>query len=80
MILSGALIPLWFLPSALVDIVELTPFSSIFYTPIQIYLGMIPRDDMLLSMLRQAAWIVILYGIGHLLWKRATRKLVVQGG
>lgn len=80
MILSGALIPLWFMPPWLSNFIKLTPFDSIFYTPIQIYLGMIPAEEIASSLIRQSLWVIVLYAAGHVLWKAASRKLVVQGG
>ncbi|MCD1258645.1 ABC-2 family transporter protein [Paenibacillus athensensis] len=80
MIFSGALIPLWFMPQWLIDFIKLTPFDSIFYTPIRIYLGQIPHEEIWTSMLRQVIWVVLLFAIGQLLWKAAAKKLVVQGG
>jgi ABC-2 type transport system permease protein len=77
---SGALIPLWYMPQAMVDFIELTPFGSIFYTPIAIYLGMIPEDQILISLAKQIIWIIVLAGLGQLLWHRATKRLVIQGG
>ncbi|HEY0828009.1 MAG TPA: ABC-2 family transporter protein [Bacilli bacterium] len=80
MIFSGALIPLWFMPQGLVNFIKLTPFDSIFYTPIRIYLGMVPADEMVSSIIRQVVWVIVLFGIGQVLWKLGTKKLVVQGG
>ncbi|WP_220471220.1 ABC transporter permease [Cohnella cholangitidis] len=80
MILSGALIPLWFMPESWQRTIELTPFAAIYSTPIQIYLGMVPENEILTSMMRQALWVVGLAAAGHVLWKAATRKLVLQGG
>ena len=42
MVLSGALVPLWFMPEWLYNIIKLTPFESIYYTPLSIYLGQVP--------------------------------------
>lgn len=80
MIFSGALIPLWFMPQWLIDFIKLTPFDSIFYTPIRVYLGMLPQNEILESMARQGVWVIILFALGRLLWKAAAKKLVVQGG
>ncbi|HEX3029387.1 MAG TPA: ABC-2 family transporter protein [Clostridia bacterium] len=79
-ILSGALVPLWFMPQWLYDFIKLTPFDSIYFTPITIYLGQVPPDEILFNILKQVFWIAILGLIGHLLWKSATKRLVVQGG
>ncbi len=80
MIFSGALLPLWFMPGWLVDFIRLTPFDSIYYIPISIYLGQVPADEIVSSILRQMVWVLILFGIGKVLWKAAAKKLVVQGG
>ncbi|SDD05680.1 ABC-2 type transport system permease protein [Paenibacillus sp. UNCCL117] len=80
MIFSGALVPIWLMPQQLVRFIEMTPFDSIFYIPIRIYLGMVPEDQILMSMLRQSVWVAVLFGAGQLLWTFAQKRLVVQGG
>lgn len=80
LIFSGALIPIWFMPQWLINFIKLTPFESIFSTPIQMYLGMIPEDEIIVNIIKQVVWLVILFGVGQLLWKLGTKKLVVQGG
>ncbi len=80
MILSGALLPLWFMPQALVDFINLTPFASIYYIPISIYLGQIPMEEIALTLAKQLIWAAGLFIAGRLLWKIAIKKLVVQGG
>jgi ABC-2 type transport system permease protein len=80
MIFSGALLPLWFMPSWLVNYIKLTPFDSIYFTPISIYLGQMPEDEIIMSITRQGIWILILFCVGQVLWKAAAKKLVVQGG
>lgn len=80
MILSGALLPLWFMPQALVHFINLTPFASIYYVPISIYLGQVPPEEIALTLFKQLIWGVVLFAIGKLLWRTATKRLVVQGG
>ena len=80
MILSGALLPLWFMPQAMVDFIKLTPFASIYYVPISIYLGQIPTEEITMALFKQLIWAVGLFIVGRLLWKSALKKLVVQGG
>lgn len=79
-VLSGSLLPLWFMPGTLRTVIAYTPFSSIYFTPVRIYLGQLSGLDMLGSMLLQGVWVVILYLIGNAFWKKGIRKLVVQGG
>lgn len=80
MILSGALLPLWFMPQAMIDFINLTPFASIYYVPITIYLGQMPMEDILLALVKQVVWALGLFIAGRLLWRSALKKLVVQGG
>ncbi len=79
-ILSGSLLPLWFMPEIVRKIVAFTPFESIYFTPIQIYLGEINGVELLKKILIQMVWIGILWIIANLFWKKGTKKLVVQGG
>ncbi len=80
MIMSGALLPLWFMPQAMVDVINLTPFASIYYIPISIYLGQIPPEEIALTIVKQLVWAGVLFVAGKLLWRTALKKLVVQGG
>lgn len=79
-VLSGSMIPLWFFPERIYDIIKLTPFDSIYYIPISIYLGQVPSNEIFENLLKQVIWIAVLGLIGHIVWKIATKKLVVQGG
>lgn len=79
-VLSGSMIPLWFMPDWMQGILDFTPFSSIYFTPIQIYLGQLSLPEILVKCVIQAVWIVLIYFAGNLLWKKGQKKLVVQGG
>ena len=79
-ILSGTLLPLWFMPAILQKIIAFTPFESIYFTPVQIYLGELSGTEILLKMAVQLLWIFILGGIATFFWKKGVKKLVVQGG
>lgn len=80
LLMSGALIPLWFMPQWLYDFIKLTPFDSIYFIPISIYLGQVPAGEIVFDLLKQVVWIMLLGTIGHFLWMAAKRKLVLQGG
>lgn len=80
MILSGAILPIWFMPQWLQDLISKTPFDSIYYIPISIYLGQVPSDEIIATILKQVIWVIILFITGQLVWTNAKRKLVVQGG
>ena len=79
-ILSGSLLPLWFMPKIVRNIIVFTPFESIYFTPIQIYLGEINGIELMKKLLIQVMWIGVLWIIANVFWKKGTKKLVVQGG
>ena len=79
-ILSGSLLPMWFMPDFLRDIISFTPFESIYFTPVRIYLGELSGMDILSGMAMQVMWIVVLAMIANVFWKKGCKKLVVQGG
>ncbi|MBO5088599.1 MAG: ABC-2 family transporter protein [Lachnospiraceae bacterium] len=79
-VLSGAMIPLWFMPDWMKKIIDFTPFSSIYFAPVQIYLGQLSYDEIACRCVLQLLWIGIIYSLGYSLWIRGQRKLVVQGG
>ncbi|MGN0142216.1 MAG: ABC transporter permease [Roseburia sp.] len=78
--LTGQLIPISFFPAAVQRVFDLMPFSSMIYTPVMIYLGKYTGKMLGLMLLKQAAWVVILYAAGSLIWRRVTKRLVVLGG
>ena len=78
--LSGAIIPLPFLPDNVRKIVEFTPFASMQNLPLRIYSGNIAGSEMLWSISLQVFWLTMLVLIGKLWIKKALKKVVVQGG
>ena len=79
-VLSGSMIPLWFMPDWMRGVIRFTPFSSIYFMPVQIYLGQLSLPEILYGFLIQFFWIVFLFSVGMFLWKKGQKKLVVQGG
>jgi len=79
-VLSGSMLPLWFMPDWMAPVMNMLPFSSIYFTPVQIYLGQLTPKEIGMKFLVQLLWIVVLYLLGNILWEKGKRKLVVQGG
>lgn len=77
---SGVLFPLYLLPPALADIFNLLPFRAMADAPIQIFTGQASGQDILSIFALQLFWIVILFILAHLMWRKAKQKLTVQGG
>lgn len=79
-VLSGSMIPLWFMPETVRRIIAFTPFEGIYFTPVQIYLGTISGGEIVAGFIKQLVWIACLMAAGFVLWNKGKRKLVVQGG
>ena len=79
-LLTGALIPLWFLPPGVASALEYLPFPGMTYTPLAIYVGEITGGDIWVSVGRQLIWVVVLLGFGAYFTNRGMKKLSIQGG
>lgn len=79
-ILSGSMIPIWFMPDILRKVIAFTPFESIYFTPVRIYLGEISGMEILKGMGIQIIWIIVLSFVANAFWKKGVKKLVIQGG
>ena len=78
--LSGAIIPLAFMPSGRATVLNILPFASLSYTPVMIYMGMYSTSQILWSFGLQIFWVVVMYGVTKRIWRSAVRHLSVQGG
>lgn len=79
-IFSGTFIPFWFFPERLAAVVQFAPFAWIGYYPGAVYLGKLDAPHVLAAFGGGCIWIVALAAIVALLWRRATLRMVVQGG
>ena len=77
---SGAWIPLWFFPNSLVVISDFLPFKYIYFVPTSIFLSKSDPTASVLLILQQFLWIIGLTLVEKFVWRKAVRKLVVQGG
>jgi len=78
--LSGAVIPLPFLPGGIRKTFELLPFASMQNTPFLIYTGNMGGEEAIVGVILQVFWLVVLFLTGKLLMKKALKKIVIQGG
>lgn len=79
-VLAGTMLPLWFMPEAVMKVIAFTPFDAIYFAPVQFYLGQLNGMEIVVPFIKQIVWIVILFFFSDLLWKKARKKLVIQGG
>lgn len=78
--LSGAIVPLAFLPSGLAAVLNFLPFASLSYTPVMIYMGMYTYPQIAMRLGLQLFWMVVMFGVSKLIWRSAVKRLAVQGG
>lgn len=78
--LSGATIPLAFMPDALRIVLTYLPFASLSYTPVMIYMEVYTGWEILFSMALQVFWLAFFVVVSKLLWKSAMKHLCLQGG
>jgi ABC-2 type transport system permease protein len=78
--LSGALIPLWFMPGWLQPIISWLPFQAQIYAPLSIWFGTTHGVDLLGTLALQLGWLLVLFLLLQSVWRRAVYKVVVLGG
>lgn len=79
-LLSGVIIPIWFFPGWLQMVLQWLPFAHIFQTPLSIYIGKYDISTCLQMMGIQVLWLAALGGVFYMAQRRATRRVLVQGG
>lgn len=77
---SGALVPLWFMPGWLSATSHALPFQAMNYTSLAIYLGRDQGGRILGDLAVQAGWLVVATLALRLVWSRALRRVISQGG
>ncbi|MGN0550668.1 MAG: ABC transporter permease [Acutalibacteraceae bacterium] len=78
--LSGATIPLAFLPDVLEKIFLFLPFASLTYTPVMIYMGMYQGLQLIYYIGLQVFWVLAFWGLSKVLWRVSVKRLCIQGG
>lgn len=79
-ILSGSVVPLWLLPSAVSGLASVLPFAAAVNTPLSIYTGRTPDASVPAALLVQCVWILVLGTAVRSVWRSAGRRVAVQGG
>jgi ABC-2 type transport system permease protein len=79
-VLSGSLIPLPLLPDWLQGMLAAQPFAGLVDIPFRIYAGHLAGLRALLSLTRQALWVIALVLVGRWLMARIMARLETQGG
>lgn len=71
---SGGYFPLSLLPAAFVSVSSLLPFAYSFFMPAQLYLRKIDLATGIKGIIVQIIWILLLYGIAAIVWKRGLKR------
>ncbi len=79
-LLSGLTLPISFFPLWAQTAMGFLPFQAINYYPSMIFAGAISGDKAMNTIGLQVIWVFIILVPITLLWRRARRKLIVQGG
>lgn len=78
--LTGKLIPISFFPAVVQKIFSFLPFTAMTYVPVMIYLGKYSPEEILIELGKQLIWVILLYLLGSLLWKKIEKRIVILGG
>lgn len=81
MLLAGAVIPLAFFPEPIRTVLEFLPFQAIYNLPLQILTNTgYSAYDYISKLAIQLFWLIILFLITKLCYKKASRHIIVNGG
>ena len=79
-VLGGQIFPLDLLPANLFRISQFLPYYYQMYFPAAILTGRLDQASAMEGMAIQAFWVIVLLGIGQLLWRRGLRRHTAVGG
>lgn len=79
-LLSGSIIPIWFFPGWLRNILSALPFAYLYQLPLDIYIGKAAGEEIVKGLAIQFIWMIVLAGLFLYCEKRVQKKIMVQGG
>jgi ABC-2 type transport system permease protein len=79
-VLSGYLVPLELFPGWVEGLARVLPFRSMLGFPVELIIGMLPRERALLELLVQWAWIAGLLLLVRGAWRAGLRRFEAFGG
>jgi ABC-2 type transport system permease protein len=77
---SGFLMPLRFFPDWVIRISYMLPFPYMFNTVIEVYLGILNRNELVQAILGQIIWTIVLISLGQFVLRLGIKRLVILGG
>ena len=79
-LLSGSIIPIWFFPKRIADVLNVLPFVYIYQLPLDIYIGSATNAEIYHRMQIQLVWVLVLGALFYILSGKSLKKVLVQGG
>lgn len=79
-IFSGTIAPITLFPEWFQKLADILPFKELMYTPINIWLGQVPINDIYFIIIKQIIWGIILYIIAKTFFNHAVKKITINGG
>jgi len=80
LLLSGRIIPAWFLPEPLQKVLQVLPFQHIYQTPLSLYIGKTTLRDAVPVLLIQLLWVLGLALLIDQTWRQGRKRLQSMGG
>jgi ABC-2 type transport system permease protein len=79
-VLAGGFLPLWFMPGFVRSFIRFTPFDTIYFAPVKIYLGLMDTNEIFMCYGKQILWFAILMVLSMFMWEKGKKRIIVQGG
>lgn len=76
---SGILLPLSLFPSGWLQFLNLLPFKFFAYVPMQMYLGNFSGKEIIFELLSALAWLLIIFSVSVVLWRRGMKAYSASG-
>lgn len=80
MFLAGKMIPLQFMPGLVKVVIGYSPLAALFNLPATLYLGKLSYGEAAIQFGVQIAWLMVLYFLLNLIWKRGLKRMELVGG
>ncbi|MFF4778100.1 ABC transporter permease [Microtetraspora fusca] len=77
---AGTMVPLSFFPGALGVLADALPFKYMGYVPAAVYVGHLSGGQIGQAVAVEVGWIAALAALLWAMWRRAHRRVVIQGG
>ena len=78
-IFGGMLLPMWFMPDVVKQVLYFTPIPYLFQIPVNIYLGLYNYKELICFILVQMIWVVFLFGLSRFIWNKGLEKIFARG-